>query len=68
MVDRDTPVSIRVSRESREAYDRAAMAAGLSRTEWIRLVLDAASGQSDLPSQMMRILNIQNKSVEDGEW
>lgn len=50
------------------AYKRAAEAAFHKRSVWIRMVLAAASGLSDLPAQMARLACVQNKPVEDGEW
>lgn len=61
-------MSFKLPESHLKAYDRAAEAAGMSRSEWVRLILDAASGVSDLPAQMARIKEHVNKPVDDGKW
>lgn len=68
MVDRTQPFSLRVSAEAHEAYRKAAERAGLSTSEWARLVLDAAAGTSDLPAQLTRVVEYRPKPVRDGKW
>lgn len=68
MVERFQPFSFRVTGDARKAYERAAEAAGLSVSEWVRLVLDAASGASELPEQLTRVIKYQPKPVRDGKW
>lgn len=66
---RTQPFSIRVSEEAREAYKKAAEDAGLSESEWARLVLDAAAGISQFPEQLMRVVEFrERKPVRDGKW
>jgi antitoxin component of RelBE/YafQ-DinJ toxin-antitoxin module len=67
MVD-DRALSFRLSDEVLAAYDRAAAAAGMSRHRWIRTVLDAASGHSELPSQLARVVEFTPRPVRDGQW
>ena len=68
MVDRDHPFSFRTSKEELESYKRAAERAKLSASEWARLVLSAASGASEMPRQFLRVIEIEEKPVRDGEW
>jgi hypothetical protein len=65
---RDMTQSFKTSDIEVQAYRVAASAAFQRRSAWIRMVLAAASGLSDLPSQMARISTVQNKPVTDGEW
>lgn len=66
---RTTPFSLRVSERSAQAYRKAAEKAGLSISEWARLVLDSASGASALPEQLTRVIKYEKrKKVRDGEW
>lgn len=60
--------SFKVTSEEMDAYKIAALAAIQKRSVWVRLILAAASGLSDIPSQMARVANVQNKPVTDGEW
>jgi hypothetical protein len=57
-----------VSDESHDAYTKAAAEAGLSVSEWARLVLDAAVGSSKLPEQLTRVVEFQARKVRDGKW
>lgn len=61
-------ITFKASERSRDAYDAAAEAAGLTRSEWVRLVCDAASGVSTLPDQLTRVLQYDPKPVRDGKW
>lgn len=61
-------LSIKLGAETLAAYDRAAAAAGMSRHRWIRTVLDAASGASELPAQLTRVIEFTPKPVRDGKW
>lgn len=67
-MSRTQPFSIRVSEEAVEAYRKAAEKAGLSTSEWVRLVLDAAAGVSELPKQLMRVVEFKPRKVRDGDW
>lgn len=68
MVDRSKPFSVRVSESSVAAYKEAAEKAGLSTSEWARLVLDAAAGISEFPEQLTRVVEFKNRTVRDGKW
>lgn len=46
MVQREQPFSLRISKDSLEAYKKAAERAGLSVSEWARLILDVSAGVS----------------------
>lgn len=61
-------MSIKVSDEAVEAYERAAERAGMSRHRWLCTVLDAASGRSDLPDQLARVVEFTPRPVRDGKW
>lgn len=65
---RTQPFSLRVSEEALEAYKKAAEEAGLSTSEWARLVLDAAAGISQFPEQLTRVVAFQARKVRDGNW
>jgi hypothetical protein len=54
MVERAQPFSLRVSEASSAAYKKAAEEAGLSVSEWARLVLDSAAGVSKIQEQLPR--------------
>jgi len=67
--DDDRILSIKASAEVVEAYDRAAAAAGMSRHRWICTILDAASGRSQLPKQLMQVIEyVPPSPVRDGKW
>jgi hypothetical protein len=51
-----------------KAYKKAAEEAGLSVSEWARLVLDAAVGASELPEQLIRVIRYEPRAVKDGKW
>lgn len=68
MKERAQPFSVRVSERSMKAYKKAADEAGLSVSEWARLVLDAAVGASELPEQLTRVIHYRPKIVKDGNW
>jgi hypothetical protein len=66
---RTQPFSLRVSEDSVRAYKKAAEKAGLSTSEWARLVLDSAAGVSAFPEQLTRVVHFQKaKKVRDGKW
>lgn len=65
---RKQPFSFRTSEEAIAAYKAAAERAGLSTSEWARLVLDAAAGSSDFPEQLARVVQFRPKKVRDGTW
>ena len=65
---RTQPFSLRVSEESLDAYRKAAEEAGLSTSEWARLVLDAAAGRLALPEQLTRVVEFKPRKVRDGDW
>ncbi len=67
-VRRELPFSFRISPEARVAFEKAAEKAGLSTSEWARLVLFAAAGVGDLPEQLTRVVEFQAKKVRDGDW
>jgi len=60
--------SFKVSDREIEVYEKASTSVGMKLRPWIRLILASASGVYDLPAQMARVANIQNKPVRDGEW
>ena len=66
-IRRPQPFSLRVSEESLEIYRHVAEEANLSLSEWARLVLDSASGASELPEQLTRVVKFEKK-VRDGKW
>lgn len=66
MVERAQPFSLRVSEASLVAYKKAAEEAGLSVSEWARLVLDAASGASKIAEHIERTKDA--RKVRDGKW
>lgn len=61
-------LTFKAFRRSRDAYDRAAKQAGLTRSEWIRIVCDAACGISPLPEQLTRVVQFEAKPIRDGKW
>lgn len=50
--NRAQPFSLRTSEEALQAYREAADRAGLSLSEWARLVLDSAAGISQIDQQL----------------
>jgi hypothetical protein len=50
---RDRPVNFRTTAQAFEAYEQAAERAGLTVSEWARLVLDSAAGVSKLDEQLV---------------
>jgi hypothetical protein len=63
MVQRTHPFSVRVSEASIEAYKEAAERAGLSASEWARLVLDVAAGVSEI--RFVFHLDVGSKTPEE---
>lgn len=61
-------LTFKAFRSSRDAYDRAAEQAGLTRSEWVRIVCDAACGISPLPEQLTRVVQFEAKPIRDGKW
>lgn len=62
-------LTVKVPKDVEEAYDASAAASGMTRHRWMRVVLDAASGRSELPQQLMRVVKfIPPKPVRDGKW
>lgn len=60
---------VKMTKAERRAIDVAATEAKLSRHAWMKLFLNAASGYSTVPRQMLRVLEVQiEKPVRDGEW
>lgn len=59
--------SLRLRDCERDAIHAAAEQAGLSDSEWARLVLAAAAGASALPEQLTRVVTVRTK-VRDGKW
>ena len=51
---RDVQMNTRVAEEEAEAYREAADEAGVSLSDWIRLMLNAASGKRGLEKQLRR--------------
>ena len=68
MAELDTVITFKTTEKAREAYDKAAESVNMDRSTWVRTMLDAAAGVSDLPDQMMKIIKVQNKPVKDGKW
>lgn len=68
MVELDIVITFKASEKARDVYDKAAESVNMDRSTWIRTVLDAAAGVSNLPDQMMRIIQVQSKPVRDGKW
>lgn len=66
--EKETTISIRAVEAERDAYEKAAKAACMSRHAWMKMILNAASGVSDLPNQMMRVIEVQQLPVRDGQW
>lgn len=67
-MNRPQPFAFRVGKDSLQAFKKAAEGAGLSVSEWARLMLDAAAGVSDLPAQLTRVVEYRPKPVRDGKW
>lgn len=68
-MDRTQPFSFRVSEASRAAIRKAAEKAGMSDSEWVRIVVEAAAGISDLPEQLTRVVVYQPpRKVREGKW
>jgi antitoxin component of RelBE/YafQ-DinJ toxin-antitoxin module len=68
-VDRVQPFSFRVSEASRAAIHKAAEKAGMTDSEWVRLVVEAAAGVSELPEQLVRVVTYERRrKVRDGKW
>lgn len=68
-MDRQQPFSFRVSEASRAAIHKAAEKAGMTDSEWVRIVVEAAAGISDLPEQLTRVVVYQPpRKVRDGKW
>ena len=54
--DETRPLSVRATSAQEKAWTLAADAAGLSRHQWMRLVCDLASGNSELLRQAQRAM------------
>lgn len=68
---RTHPFSFKVTEESLEAYQKAAEEAGMTTSEWARVVLDAAAGRLALPRHLLRVVKVEEtkpKKVRDGDW
>lgn len=67
---RQNLVCIKVTKEDLEFYDKAAKRANLTRSGWMRVVLNVASGRSNLTEQMLRAVAAAAppKPVKDGKW
>lgn len=66
-------MTLKVTTPQVAAYDQAAEATFLTRSEWARLVMDAASRATTLPEQMAEARKahdklMEKKPVDDGEW
>lgn len=59
-------VSLRVPQAVLDACDRKASACGLSRSEWLRCIVGAASGVSTLPEDLARVVEF--RPIRDGQW
>lgn len=64
---RARPFSVKVTDESLAAYKAAAALAGMTVSEWVRLVLDAAAGRCEMPEQLQRVVRYETR-VRDGKW
>jgi len=51
----ERPVTLKASPDQLRGWERAAKRAGLSRHAWAKLVLDVASGASNMPEQVARL-------------
>lgn len=67
-LERTHPFSFRVSEEVREAIRSAAAKSRLSDSEWVRLVVEAAAGVSDLSEHLARAKQFGAGKVRDGKW
>lgn len=80
MVQRVQPFSLRISEESLVAYKAAAERAGMSVSEWARLVLDVSAGVRQIrhvyyidvgemkPDVALRYAKETAKKVREGKW
>ena len=67
-MDRHQPFSFRVSEASRAAIHKAAEKAGMTDSEWVRIVVESAAGICELPDQLTRVVAYQPRKVRDGKW
>jgi hypothetical protein len=80
MVKRAQPFSLRVDEASLLAYKKAAEQAGMSVSEWARLVLDVSAGVRQIrhvyfidvgklePDEAIRMVEDTAKKVRTGKW
>jgi len=80
MVKRAKPFSLRVDEASLTAYKAAAEAAGMSVSEWARLVLDVSAGVRHIrhvyfidvgamePEEAIKHIKDVGKKVRTGKW
>jgi hypothetical protein len=80
MVKRAQPFSLRVDEASLLAYKKAAEQAGMSVSEWARLVLDVSAGVRQIrhvyyidvgsmePEEAIRTIDEARKKVRTGKW
>lgn len=61
---RDTQLNVRLDDDEAHAFNEAATAAGLSTSEWARLVLRAAAGRRALTEQLGRAARAGNRATE----
>jgi hypothetical protein len=66
---RTSLISLKVSKVSIDAYDRAAAETNLNRHSWMKTILDMAADVSELPIQLARIIKVvESKHIRDGKW
>lgn len=59
---------VKMTKAEQRAIDAAATKDGMSRHAWMKLFLNAASGYSEVPTRMLRVVQIKGVPVRDGEW
>lgn len=66
--DKTKLVTFRATPENVEGYERAAARSGLPLSQWIRLVLNSASGQSELQNDLVRAVVAESTKIREGDW
>ena len=67
LMAQDEVVNFRIPTKNKEALKRAASAAGMPLSSWLRAVSEAAAGVSELPEHLKRLVR-ERDEVPDGEW
>lgn len=73
MEEDEKPLTLKTTLVERDAYDRMAAEAGMSRHAWMKLILNSVAGVSAIQEQTRQASKahrsvVKKNTVRDGKW